>query len=40
MIAIAVNSLLCEAMRNFVAGVIGTFAPISANPKPLPQTSS
>ncbi len=25
MIAVAVNSLLCDAMRNFVAGVIGRF---------------
>src|SRR5947209_6620615 len=40
MIAIAVNSLLCEAMRNFVVGVICSFALVSANPKPLPQTSS
>ena len=34
MIAMAVNSLLCDAMRNFVAGVIGTFALTSAKPKP------
>ena len=40
MIAMAENSLLCEAMRNFVAGVIGSFALISANPKPVPQMTS
>jgi hypothetical protein len=40
MIAMAVNSLLCEAIRNFVAGVIGNFALMSAKPKPLAQTSS
>ena len=40
MIAMAVKSLLCDAMRNFVVAVIGSFALISANPKPLAQTTS
>ena len=39
MIAIAVNSLLCDAMRNFVVAVIGTFALMSAKPKPEVQTN-
>lgn len=30
MIAVAVKSLLCEAMRNFTCGVIGRFAARSA----------
>ena len=34
MIAVAVNSLLCDAMRNLVCGVIGSFLPVSAKPKP------
>ena len=40
MMAVAVNSLLCDAMRNLVCGVIGTFAATSAKPKPFDQTSS
>ena len=39
MIAVAVNSLLCDAMRNFVSGVIGTCAFTSAKPKPVAHTS-
>ena len=38
--AVAVNSLLCEAMRNFVCGVIASFAAVSANPNPADQTRS
>ena len=40
MMAVAVNSLLCDAMRNLVCGVIGTFLPVSAKPKPVAQISS
>ena len=39
MIAVAVNNLLCDAMRNLVCGVIGTFLPVSAKPNPLDQIS-
>ena len=39
MIAVAVNSLLCDAMRNLVCGVIGTRLAVSAKPKPADQTS-
>src|SRR5262245_15812275 len=38
--AVAVNSLLCEAMRNLVCGVIGTLRATSAKPKPVAQTRS
>jgi hypothetical protein len=40
MIAVAVNNLLCEAMRNLVCGVIATLLAVSAKPKPFDQTSS
>ena len=40
MMAVAVKSLLCEAMRNFVCGVIGTLRATSAKPKPFDHTSS
>ncbi len=35
MIAVAVNSVLCDAMRNRVAGVIGV--PLSTSAKPNPR---
>ena len=40
MMAVAVKSLLCDAIRNFVCGVIATFLPVSAKPKPVAQISS
>jgi hypothetical protein len=40
MIAVAANSLLCDAMRNFVPGAIGTPFRTSAKPNPCAQTSS
>ena len=40
MIAVAVKSLLCDAIRNLVAGVIGRFAGVSAKPKPAAHTRS
>ena len=40
MTAVAVKSLLCDAMRNFVCGVIGTLAAVSAKPKPADHTRS
>ena len=38
MMAVDVNSLLCDAMRNLVAGVMGERASTSAKPNPLDQT--
>ena len=40
MIAVAVNSLLCEAIRNFVPAAIGRLAAMSAIPNDEVQTSS
>jgi len=40
MIAVAVNNLLCDAMRNLVAAVTGVWLSTSAKPNPFAHTSS
>jgi hypothetical protein len=40
MIAGGGEQLAMRAMRNFVCGVIATFLPVSAKPKPAAQISS